>query len=62
MKNFEIVESLEKITGNSIGNNITIFPNGKNKTIRFYNCDLEKYFKCTLKYDCLISNIREIKN
>lgn len=59
MKNFQIIESIEKITGHIISSSITIFPNGKNKTIRFFDCELNKYFRCTLKHDCLISNIRE---
>ena len=54
-----IIERLQSILKVNVSNNILFKRNGKNWTITFYNCDTEKYYKCTLKYGCLISNIRE---
>jgi hypothetical protein len=61
MKNSEIVKRIEAITKHAVSDSILIKPNGRNKTVTFYDCTLGKYYKCTVKHGSLISNIREAK-
>ena len=60
MKN-KVIERIEALTKHAISNSILIKPNGKHKTVIYYDCELNKYMKCTLKHDCLISNIRTLE-
>ena len=62
----QIIDRLEVITKCSISNNIVFTNRSTSKnpniwTIRFFNYNDEKHYKATLKYGCLISNIREFK-
>lgn len=63
----QIIESLEAITKSSISNNILFTNRSTSKktnvfTIKFFNYDNRKFYKATLKYGFLISNIREENN
>jgi hypothetical protein len=55
----EIIKRIEYITKHQISNHILLFPNGRNKTCEYYDCETSKYMRCTIKHSYFPSNFRE---